>query len=97
MVVTALCFAPLAAASGTGYNLSYTRAAGSTSSPAIDLVSVTSTDPGGNKLTIAFTVAGTPDVSSDSYSYSIWFGGASSSNSSASVSLTNNSTSAFFD
>jgi hypothetical protein len=82
VLVTALLLAPLAGASGSGYNLSYSRAPGSTSSSAIDLVSVTSSDSGGPNLTIAFTVAGTPDVSSDSYSYSVWFGGAAASNSS---------------
>lgn len=93
----ALMLVPFAAASGSGYNLSYSRAPGSTSSPAVDIVSVTSTDPGGSNLTIAFTVAGTPDVSSDFYSYSVWFGGGGASNSSASVLLSNNSTSAFYE
>ncbi|MCI4324636.1 MAG: hypothetical protein L3K00_01940 [Thermoplasmata archaeon] len=97
VVAIALLLAPFAAATGSGYNLSYTRGAGSTSNSAIDLVAVTSTDPGGNNLTIAFTVSGAPNLGSDSYSYWIYFDGGAASNSSASVFVTNNSTSAFFD
>jgi hypothetical protein len=97
VVAVALVLAPFAAATGSGYNLSYTRAAGSTNNAAIDLIAVSSSDPGGNNLTIAFTVSGTPNLASPDYSYWFYFDGGAATNSSASVYLTNNSTSAFFD
>jgi hypothetical protein len=96
-VAATLLLAPLAAASGSGYDLSYTRAPGSTTNSAIDLIAVSSTDPGGANLTISFTVSGTPNLANVSYTYWVYFDGGSSNNSSASFFLTNNSTSGFFE
>ncbi len=83
-----------AGASGSGYNLSYTRAAGSVANGAIDLISVSSTDPGGPNITASFQVSGALVLNSPNYGYLVWFGGSTASNSTAWVSIVDNSTTA---
>ncbi len=83
-----------AAASGSGYNLSYSRGAGSVANGAIDLISVSSSDPGGPNVTASFQVSGALVLNSANYGYLVWFGGSAASNSTAWVTLTNNATTA---
>jgi hypothetical protein len=94
-IVLLLAAGPLANATGTGYELHFSRHSGSTSDTAIDLTSVTSTDPGGSNISVTFTVSGEPNVASDLYTYSVFLGGPTWYNASASVLLTNNTTYAY--
>ncbi|MCI4333289.1 MAG: hypothetical protein L3K01_06155 [Thermoplasmata archaeon] len=95
-LATTLVLAPFTVVSQSGYNQSYTRAAGSTSYSAIDLTSVTSHDPGGSNLTVTFTVSGTPDLTSNNYEYSVYFDGGAQGNSTASVYISNNTSATFY-
>ena len=77
---------------GSGYDQSYSRAAGSSSVAAVDLVSVSSNDPGGTNITVSFSVSGTVVLNSGDYLYYVYFGGTGSGNSSAWTIFSNNST-----
>lgn len=94
IVLVVLLLAGVASASGSGYNQSYTRTAGSVSDSAVDLISVSSSDPGGNNITISFQVSGTVVLNSAQAGYYAWFGGSAAINSTAWVWLVNNMTSA---
>jgi hypothetical protein len=91
-LASALLLLPVGAASGSGYDRNYSRPPGSVSVPAVDLVSVVSSDAGGNNLTVSFSVRGIPDVSSSLYSYSVYMAGSFGSNVTATVVVSNNST-----
>lgn len=92
LVGTIVALVPLASAAGSGYNLSYSRASGSTTNANIDLVSVSSTDNGGATLSVTFQVSGHLVLSDSNYAYSLFFGGGGQSNSTAWATFTNNST-----
>jgi hypothetical protein len=92
LFLVVLIMSTTAQASGSGYNLSYTRAPGSTSPAAVDLVSVSSNDPGGNNITASFSTASAIDLSSGDYIYIVYFGGTGTSNSTAYVDFSNNTT-----
>ncbi|MCI4349843.1 MAG: hypothetical protein L3J93_06485, partial [Thermoplasmata archaeon] len=96
LLATLALTVPWAAASGSGYNLSYSRAAGSTSVGAVDLTSVSSSDTGASNLTISFTVSGTPDLQSSNYFYFVWFGGSSAGNATGYVSFSNSATGSYY-
>ena len=91
-----LAVTPLATASGSGYDLSYSRSAGSTSVSSVDLVSVETNDPGGNNITVSFAVSGGIDVSSSDVFYWAWFGGTTSSNSTAWVVISNSTNATYY-
>jgi hypothetical protein len=94
-VVVAIAFlfalSGLASAAGSGYDLSFSQAAGG-ANPNIDLVALSSNDPGGPNLTVQFTVAGQIVTNSNTSAYLVWFGGSSEANATADVVFTNNST-----
>ena len=75
-----------------GYDQSYSRAAGSTSVADVDLVGLTSNDPGGLNITVSFSVSGTVVLNSGDYVYYVYFGGTGTSNSTAWVIFNNNTT-----
>lgn len=87
-----MAVAPSAAAGGTGYNLSYSHAAGSSSNSAVDLVALSTNDPGGLTVSVSFTVSGTLNLASENYVYELFFGGSAESNATDWVIFTNNST-----
>ena len=91
-LVAVVLLGAVAAASGSGYNLSYSRGAGSTANSAIDLVGVSSSDGGGATVSVSFTVSGTLNLHDGQYSYFVWFGGSTSGNSTAWATFTNNTT-----
>jgi hypothetical protein len=70
----------LAAAGGSGYNLSYTQSAGHSSNGAVDLVSVSSSYTSGLNLTVSFSVSGSIDYTSNTTGYIAFFGGSSYAN-----------------
>ncbi|MCI4343966.1 MAG: hypothetical protein L3J92_07675 [Thermoplasmata archaeon] len=72
-----------AAASGSGYNQSYTQSAGHATDGAVDLVAASSTYTSGPSLTISFSVSGTINYNSAQQGYIVWFGGASYENATA--------------
>ncbi len=92
LAVALVVMSPLAAAAGSGYNLSYTRAPGSTSNANIDLTSVSSTDSGGATISVTFQVSGHLVLNSGDYVYWVWFGGSTSSNATGYASFSNNTT-----
>jgi|HubBroStandDraft_1064217.scaffolds.fasta_scaffold67922_3 hypothetical protein len=98
-VVVAIAFlfalSGLAAAAGSGYDLSFSQAAGG-ANPNADLVAVSSNDPGGANLSVQFTVAGQIVVNSNLTGYIVWFGGSSDVNATADVVFSNNTTSGFY-
>ncbi|MGC2789456.1 MAG: hypothetical protein WA547_05295 [Thermoplasmata archaeon] len=79
------------AASGSGYNLSYTQTY-TGSYPAIGLTGVSSSYSSGSNITASFTVSGQINLVSDDYSYDFWFGGTASTNTTAWVFISNNTT-----
>jgi hypothetical protein len=79
------------AATGSGYNQSYTQTS-TVAVSAVGLTGVTSSYSGGPNLTASFTVAGVIDLSNSAYDYWVYFGGTSSSNASAIAEFTNNTT-----
>jgi hypothetical protein len=85
-----LLLTPVVGASGAGYNLSFSRGAGSSQNSAVDLVSVSSSDPGGPNVTVTFAVSGTLNLASQSYAYYVWFGGTTASNSNSEAFFSNN-------
>ena len=92
LVLAVLLFVGTAAASGSGYNLSYSRTGGSVSVASVDLIAVSSTDSGGNNITAFLQVSGTLVLNSATTGYWVWFGGSTTSNSTAWVFITNNTT-----
>jgi hypothetical protein len=96
LVALILLLVPLASAGGTGYNLSYTRPAGSTSNAAVDLVSVSSNAPtSGAVVDVTLQVSGSLILNNDSYYYYLLFGGGGISNATAYAFFSNNSTVGF--
>ena len=96
-VAVLLSLGPVGAipASGSGYNLTFSQAAGGVSNPNVDLVALSSQDPGGSNITISYTVSGTLELNGTSdpgYGYLLFFGGTTQSNSSAVVTFGNNTT-----
>jgi hypothetical protein len=67
MIAGLLAVAPLASASGSGYNLSFSHAAGSSSNSAVDLVALSTTDGGGATVSVTFSVSGTLNLASSNY------------------------------
>jgi hypothetical protein len=98
-VVVAIAFllalSGLARAAGSGYDLSFTQSAGGVAAN-IDLVAVSSNDPGGPNLTVQFTVAGQIVTNSNDTGYLVWFGGSSATNATADAVFTNNSTAGIY-
>ncbi len=94
-VVALLGLTGLAAASGTGYDLSFTQSASGSNANA-DLTAVSSNDPGGPNITVTLTVAGTFQLTSGDYFYGAWFGGSSVTNATAEAVFTNNSTVGYY-
>lgn len=90
-LAVAVLLLPAAQAAGSGYNLTFTRSAGTVSDPAVDLVAVSSADSGGSRITVSFTVSGHLRLDSSSYGYFVFFGGSSASNASSEVEFSNNS------
>ncbi|MGI0131666.1 MAG: hypothetical protein ACREDK_01005 [Thermoplasmata archaeon] len=91
-VVAVLALVPSLASASSGYNQSYSRAAGSTTNSHIDLTLLASQDLGNGKLQVHFQTSGSLDLTSSDYQYYVYFGGATSSASTASVSFSNNTT-----
>jgi hypothetical protein len=82
-------------ASGSGYNLTFTQSAGTVPNPNVDLVALSSNDPGGSNITVSFTVSGTIElngIQNPGYTYVVFFGGSSQANSTAFITFHNNST-----
>lgn len=90
LLAAAILAAPLASASGSGYDLSFSASAGS-ASPNVALTSLT-TSASGSSVTVTAQVSGQFVTNSDLYYYYFYFGGAAASNSSAYLDLSNNST-----
>lgn len=76
------------AATGSGYNQSYTQSS-TTSNAAVGLTGITSSYSGGPNLTASITLAGAAVLDNAAYVYSIYFGGTASSNASAIVEFSN--------
>ncbi len=83
--------AGLAAASGSGYDLSFSQAP-STAIRSAALIGITTYDPGGSNLTVTVTLDGPFVLNSASYSYSVDFGGGSQLNATAYALFGNNTT-----
>ena len=96
VIALVLCLVPLAAAGGSGYDLSFTQAANAGVNADVDIVSVSTSYPSGTNLTVTTTVAGTFQTTNGDYFYDWYFGGGGEFNSTAVVEFTNNSTSATF-
>jgi hypothetical protein len=93
LVMAAVLFAaPLASASGSGYNLNFSQASNGGINSGVDLVALSSSDNGAGKLTISFTVAGSVVTTNSAYIYDVYFGGSSASTATGYFLLTNNST-----
>ncbi|HEV2429172.1 MAG TPA: hypothetical protein VGV64_04915, partial [Thermoplasmata archaeon] len=90
--IAILLLAGLAAAGGSGYSQSYTRGAGSVSDSSVDLISVSTSDPGGANISVQFQVSGHLNMASQTTGYYVWFGGSSQSNSSAWIFFVDNAT-----
>jgi hypothetical protein len=96
VVTAAVLMIGLASASGNGYDLSYSRAAGTTVYSQVDLTAVSSNDPGGSNITVSFTVSGTIALNPDD-AYFVWFGGSTTGNATAWVLMTNNTTAFWYE
>lgn len=87
VVLVLVLTAGLAAATGSGYNQSYSRASNTALPADVDLVSVSSTYSSGPNLTVSLSVAGTVVTNDDNYSYAFWFGGSWSGNATAAIGI----------
>lgn len=85
---------PLASASGTGYNLSFSQGASGVNG-AVDLVGLTTSDNGATVL-VTLTVSGQVSLSSSSDFYFFYSGGSSSSSATAYVEFDGNVTGLWF-
>jgi hypothetical protein len=95
-MVTALLLSGIVAASGSGYNQSYSQTP-TNSNTAVGLTAVSSTyTSGAANLTASFSVAGTIDLTTSDYLYAVWFGGTAESNFTAEAYFTNNTTAGFY-
>lgn len=83
------------AASGSGYNQSFSQAASGSNANA-DMTAVSTNDPGGANVSVQFTVAGQVILNSDTYVYEVWFGGSTAGNATAYGIFSNNSTNGFY-
>lgn len=92
LAVAAVVLAPSLASAASGYNLTFSRGAGSTSNAHVDLVLLDSQDQGNGKLQVRLQTAGTLDLTDSNYQYYVYFGGAAASSSFASVTFSNNTT-----
>jgi len=72
-----------AAATGSGYNQSYTQSAGHATNGAVDLVAASSSYTSGPSLTISFSVSGSISYTGAEVGYIVWFGGSSYENATA--------------
>jgi hypothetical protein len=79
-----------AAATGTGYDLSFSQAP-TTAISDVALIDLQSYDPGGNNITVTMTVDGTFVLNNANYSYYLFFGGGAQENATA-YALWSNST-----
>ncbi|MCI4360239.1 MAG: hypothetical protein L3J91_00890, partial [Thermoplasmata archaeon] len=82
LVAAVVLLTPIAAASGSGYSLSYTKSAGGTTNANVDLISLT-TSPTATQVTVTFQVSGSLVLNSGSYAYYIFFGGGAQTNATA--------------
>jgi hypothetical protein len=80
-----------AAATGSGYNQSYTQSAGHSSNAAVDLVSASTSYSSGPNISVSFSVSGSINYASSDYGYYVWFGGTAVSNATAYAIFTNGS------
>lgn len=94
-MVTALLLSGIVAASGSGYNQSYTQTP-TNSNTAVGLTAVSSTYTSGANLSASFSVAGTIDLTSSDYMYVVWFGGTAETNFTAEAYFTNNTTAGYY-
>jgi hypothetical protein len=95
-VVLLMLLGGLASASGSGYNLSFSQTPSNADS-SVGLSSLSSSYSSGLYMNASFTVAGKLDLTSDFYEYWVYFGGIYSTNETAVVSFTNNTTFAFWE
>jgi hypothetical protein len=91
LVAAILLLVPLAAGSGSGYSLSYTRAASGTNAN-VDLVSLSTSVYGSTQISVTFQVSGSIDLSSSTVEYWAFFGGGGESNATAYVWFSNSLT-----
>ncbi len=83
------------AATGSGYNQSYTQTPTNTIT-AVGLSAVSSSYSSGPNLTASFSVAGAINLANSDYGYWVYFGGTSSANASTIVEFSNNTTAGFW-
>jgi hypothetical protein len=89
LVATIVLATPLAAAGGSGYTLSYTRAAGETTNANVNLISLSTSVGSDATVSVTFQVSGTLVLDSTSYFYWVFFGGGAASNATAYAYFTN--------
>jgi hypothetical protein len=92
MIAALVVSAPVASAAGSGYSLTFTHGSGQSADGATDLVSLTTTDPGGVQITVTIQVSGTINVVSSHYAYTVYFGGSGSAASNAATAVFSNDT-----
>jgi len=90
-VVASLVLVGAAAATGSGYDLSFSQVP-KTSIADVALIDLQSYDPGGPNITVTMTVDGTFVLNNSNYSYYLFFGGGAQENATAYALWSNNTT-----
>jgi len=79
VIAVVVAFFPIAAAAGSGYSLNFSQSPGQSSDAAVDLIALSTTDPGGAQITTTFQVSGTLNLHDSNFDYTVYFGGSGSS------------------
>lgn len=95
-VAALLVASSVASASGSGYNLSFSQTPTAGVQSNVALTSLTTSYTAGTELNTTFTLAASPDLTSDYYVYWVYFGGDASTNATVYVEFSNNTTSAYY-
>ncbi|MCI4340197.1 MAG: hypothetical protein L3J73_02875, partial [Thermoplasmata archaeon] len=81
---------------GSGYNQSVTQSGGHASDSAVDLVSISSSDPGTAQVSVTLQVSGVLNLVSEHYAYWVYFGGAATTNATAYAIFSNGTVGSWF-
>src|SRR5580693_9263356 len=94
LVALVLCLLPLAAAGGSGYNLTFSQVPNVSVNTNVAITALSTSYSSGANLTVTTSVSGTIQTTNGDYFYDWYFGGGGSDNSTAWVEYSNNTTSA---
>ncbi|MCI4326178.1 MAG: hypothetical protein L3K16_00860 [Thermoplasmata archaeon] len=94
LVALVLCLVPLTAASGSGFNLSFSQVPNLSVNSNVAITALSTSYSSGPNLTVTTSVSGTIQTANGDYFYDWYFGGGGSDNSTAWVEYSNNTTSA---